>query len=319
MPTSTRARATADTGRRLAAAAVATLLLLSLWPVPADAATSVSRQVCKASSGLNVRTGPSTAYRVVGTLKNGTKVSGVVTNGWIRFTSGTYAGRHSSASYLCALPRGVRTVNAPGTSVPYTRSKQVMVADRTAGSTGTHRGTWTRWEHRGTSVGWVKVSASTTARFGKYGVKEGTTRVAGDKTTPAGTYPVVFTFGTSRPSGTKTTYRKITSCSWWLGKDGIPTNEYNRWKERCGYTYPNAERMKTFSDRGLYRQGAVIGFNYYDPRTTSGKGSGSGIFLHWSPSNGYTAGCIGLTSLTELTNTVRWLDPAKKPTIVIKG
>lgn len=165
----------------------------------------------------------------------------------------------------------------------------------------------------------MKVSASTTARFGKYGVKSGATRVAGDMTTPSGTYPTVFTFGTSRPSGTRTTYRTITSCSWWLGKDGIPTGEYNRWKERCGYTYPNAERMRTFSDRGLYRQGVVIGFNYFDPRKTSGKGSGSGIFLHWSPSDGYTAGCIGLTSLTELTNTVKWLDPAKKPTIVIKG
>jgi L,D-peptidoglycan transpeptidase YkuD (ErfK/YbiS/YcfS/YnhG family) len=74
--------------------------------------------------------------------------------------------------------------------------------------------------------------------------------------------------------------------------------------------------MQSYLDRGLYEQGVVIGFNYDEP-ILRGRGSGAGIFLHFSRGN--TAGCVGLTSLRELTDTVRWLDPAANPVIVIKA
>lgn len=57
----------------------------------------------------------------------------------------------------------------------------------------------------------------------------------------------------------------------------------------------------------------VIGYNYDRPVY----GKGSGIFLHYATS--YTGGCVGLTSMTELTRTVQWLDPGKNPLIVIKA
>ena len=69
-------------------------------------------------------------------------------------------------------------------------------------------------------------------------------------------------------------------------------------------------------NRGLYVQGVVIGFNYERP-VLSGRGSGTGIFLHYSRGN--TAGCVGLTDLAELTETLRWLDPAADPVIVIQA
>lgn len=68
-------------------------------------------------------------------------------------------------------------------------------------------------------------------------------------------------------------------------------------------------------DDGQYRQGAVIDYNY-DPRIRRGYGSGAGIFLHYATR--YTAGCVGLNSMDELTRTVVWLDPQQNPRIVIR-
>ncbi|WP_260186147.1 hypothetical protein [Cutibacterium avidum] len=65
-----------------------------------------------------------------------------------------------------------------------------------------------------------------------------------------------------------------------------------------------------------YRQGVVLDYNYYSP-VRRGAGSGAGIFLHYATR--YTGGCVGINSHSELTATLRWLDPAKNPRIVIKA
>lgn len=197
-------------------------------------------------------------------------------------------------------------LTAPGTDVPHTVSRQVLVADHTGGL----RGTWARWEWRGEQ--WVKVGSAGRTTFGYGGLKPGAARVQGDGSTPTGTYPLRFAFGKADP-GTAMPYRTITRCSWWVGsREG----DYNRWRESCADPPRSGEHMLSYMNRGLYVQGVVIGFNYDRP-VLSGRGSGTGIFLHYSRGN--TAGCVGLTDLAELTETVRWLDPAANPVIVIKA
>lgn len=196
---------------------------------------------------------------------------------------------------------------APETSVPYTSSHQVMVATRTSG----YRGTYSRYEWRGVTTGWVRIGTSD-AFFGWGGVKPASSRVMGDGSTPSGTYTIPFTFGWAHP-GTKMLYRTVTNCSWWSSKPAT----YNRFVEQCGHNAGEHLRSYTSNSVGQYRQTAVIGFNYFDPRITSGKGSGSGIFLHYAEK--YTDGCVGIVNRAQMNATVIWLDPAKNPRIVISG
>jgi len=57
-------------------------------------------KVSTSSSSLNVRSGPGTKYKVIGTLAKGTACSGTVSNGWIKFSNGPYSGKYASATYL---------------------------------------------------------------------------------------------------------------------------------------------------------------------------------------------------------------------------
>lgn len=194
---------------------------------------------------------------------------------------------------------------APGTDLPYTMTQQVMIADRTSGS----RGTWARYEWQGPERGWVQVNLPATSRFGYGGVRQGDQRSEGDGSTPAGTYPILFTFGPADP-GARMPYRTVTPCSYWVGD--VRAADYNRWRESCSGPVAG-ERLADFTS-DLYRQAPVIGFNQNQVRT--GPGSGSAIFLHYATAS--TAGCVGLDSSAELTATIRWLDPAKAPVIVIR-
>lgn len=216
---------------------------------------------------------------------------------------------HPTSSTAPAAAR-VRLVNAPGTTINQTMSQQVMVADRTRGT----RGTWARWSWNGSR--WVRVNAPATAIFGKRGVVPAGRRVQGSNQTPAGQFPVLTAFGVGNP-GTRMPYRRITGCSWWISDPG--QRDYNRWRESCavrGRVAANSEHMASYARKGLYTQGAVIGYNYTRP-VRRGAGSGSGIFLHYARS--YTGGCVGLTSMAELRATIAWLDPAKRPMIAIKA
>lgn len=196
---------------------------------------------------------------------------------------------------------------APGTSISYRTAQQVMVADRTSGL----RGTYDRYEWRGTFDGWVKVG-SATASFGYGGLKPGTQRVEGDGSTPIGTYPIIETFGVSNP-GTKMRYHTIDNCSWWSGSGAT----YNRFVQQCGHN--SGEHLTDYTTNTVkqYLQTAAIGFNYYEQIRSPKPGSGGAIFLHYA--QGSTAGCVGVMNRTEMNSTVRWLDPSKHPTIVIKG
>ena len=83
-------------------AAVAAGLALAVPPssaatppgaVSAASTTVVSMRVLSSVTSLNVRTGPSSAYARVGSLTGGSLVLGVVNSGWLKISSGPYAGR----------------------------------------------------------------------------------------------------------------------------------------------------------------------------------------------------------------------------------
>lgn len=184
------------------------------------------------------------------------------------------------------------------------------MADRTSGS----HGTWARYEWRGPARGWVKVSAAGVGSvFGSNGVVPASQRRQGTNTTPAGTFGLVYAFGVGNP-GTRLPYRTVTSCSWWIGDPA--QRDYNRWRQDCSALSKTDNEHLADHTSSLYRQAAVIDYNYYSP-IHRGPGSGSGIFLHYARS--YTAGCVAINSHSELTATLRWLDPAKHPRIVVKA
>lgn len=199
---------------------------------------------------------------------------------------------------------------APGTSVAADVSQQVMVADRTSGT----RGTWARYQWRGSAKGWIKVSSSGVGSvFGQGGVVPSGRRRQGTRTTPAGTFGVVSAFGVGNP-GTKLSYRTIGPCSWWI--EDPSQRDYNRWREDCSHlSTSDNERLADYAG-SLYRQAAMLSYNYASP-TRHGAGSGAGIFLHYATR--YTGGCVAVNSHSELDATLRWLDPAQNPRIVIKA
>ncbi|HET6533119.1 MAG TPA: hypothetical protein VFH03_21230 [Actinoplanes sp.] len=88
-----------------------------------------------------------------------------------------------------------------------------------------------------------------------------------------------------------------------------------------------AERLAAYPTQ--YEYAAVIDFNRPDPKTVTWNATygeyvtswpvtvrrGSAIFLHIN-GKGSTAGCVSL-GRTDLLRVLKWLDPAKKPRIVM--
>lgn len=203
---------------------------------------------------------------------------------------------------------------APGTSVSSATSQQVMVVTHTSGTTAT----WARYQWTGT--GWVKVNGYASVATGVGGMTPGNRRVEGDHSTPIGTFGIVYEFGQGL-SGVRMPYRVVDACSWWIESPGQP--DYNRWRQDChltGQVATDSEHLMSYvtDATGEYRQAAVIAFNYAGTPIAYGPGSGSGIFLHYTPAGGATWGCVGLSSRSELIATLRWLDPAQHPVIVIR-
>ena len=103
-------------------------------------------------------------------------------------------------------------------------------------------------------------------------------------------------------------YRQITEDDFWV--NDASSEDYNRWiKGRPKST--SAERMKREDD--LYKYGVVIDYNV-NPII---KGRGSAIFLHiWGGQGRPTLGCVAMPE-EEVLRLLGWLDPAKKPLIIM--
>ncbi|WP_142289544.1 SH3 domain-containing protein [Gottfriedia luciferensis] len=247
---------------------------------------------------LNMRSGPGTSYKIVGTLKKGNSVTITGTSGnWFKITSGTKSGWVSS-SYIKKSPNtvSVATVNKMKT---LGTSKQLIIVS--ADNESTRNVLIETFEKSAT--GWKKLHTYSGV-IGKNGMISN--KHEGDYETPEGKYTITTAFGRYTNPGTKLTYRKITSDDVWV--DDSNSKLYNTWQlaSQNNGRWKSAENM----NRSLYDYGFVI--NYNEAKVP---GKGSAIFFHIAGTSGYTAGCTA-TSRTYVVSILKWLDPSKKPIII---
>lgn len=204
-----------------------------------------------------------------------------------------------------ALPRGIGRFEG---RIPAVTRQLVVVK---AAHTGT---TYSRVaRYRLTASGWHKVD-SWKARLGYGGLVKGNRRVQGTGTTPMGAYAMTEAFGRRADPGTGLPYHRLTSDDWWVQDRSSRYYNERRRASQGGFRvsssgYNGSEHLITYGRQ--YDYVAVIDFNRPDPKI----GRGSGIFLHVTKHRP-TAGCVAIPH-GAMQKVLRWLDPAKRPMIVI--
>ncbi len=161
------------------------------------------------------------------------------------------------------------------------------------------------------SDGWKRVSGFLGARIGRNGFNA--THREGDGTSPAGSFRLLSAFGRPANPGTLMQYRQVQPGDCWISDVQSPL--YNRWVSRSPCAAPNEDLYRTSS--GAYKYAVVTDYNW----TNTVKGAGSAIFLHrHSYVSGSitkpTSGCVSLKE-SDLLAVLRWLDPAKRPRIIM--
>jgi L,D-peptidoglycan transpeptidase YkuD (ErfK/YbiS/YcfS/YnhG family) len=154
---------------------------------------------------------------------------------------------------------------------------------------------------------WHLVFPAFTGSIGERGFAAIDEKREGDGKSPTGIFPLGIAFGYDPSVETKMPYRQATEDDFWV--DDANSEDYNRWVKG----EPKAtswEKMKRDDDQ--YKYGVVIEYNMH-PIV---KGKGSAIFLHvWKPGES-TLGCVAMSEEMIL-RIFGWLDPAKKPLIVM--
>ncbi|GIN86232.1 hypothetical protein J6TS2_26180 [Heyndrickxia sporothermodurans] len=224
------------------------------------------------ASTLNVRSGPSTKYKIVGTLFKNNKitVTGKTSNGWFRFTyknKNVYvSGNYVKKETVSALTNVAKTKTAKKTN------QIVTVVGKGSAATVEY------WSKNKTGK-WVRVF-TTKGHVGSKGVGKAS---ESDSRTPKGAYKLGFAFGTTNPK-TNMTFKRITKNSYWISNVNDP--KYNTWQERTKSSKLDEHLIKYPTQ---YKYAMVINYNTYQPK----KGAGSAIFLHVD--NGKpTAGCVSI-------------------------
>ena len=127
-------------------------------PAPAPAPGVPGTWYVATSPTANVRSGPSTSYRIVGTLAKGTQVNGTASNGWVKIVDGRYISLTTLTTTKPTTPPPAPAPGVPGTwwvsssvganirSGPSTSYAVVASAARGTKITGT------------ASNGWVKIA-----------------------------------------------------------------------------------------------------------------------------------------------------------------
>lgn len=131
----------------------------------------------------------------------------------------------------------------------------------------------------------------------------------GDGRTPSGLYPLEFVFGYAPSVITKMPYRQATEDDIWV--DDVNAPDYNTWVKRSDSKATSFEDMKLPTH--VYRHGIVVGYN----RNPIVKGFGSAIFVHiWREEGKTSGGCVSFDE-DQLVKIIGWLDPARKPMILM--
>jgi L,D-peptidoglycan transpeptidase YkuD (ErfK/YbiS/YcfS/YnhG family) len=181
---------------------------------------------------------------------------------------------------------------------------------------------------RGTDGRWRQVFATMTARTGHGGWAWASRRVRDTGQTPAGTFTITRAFGVRADPGTRLPYRKVDRNDHWTG-DSRDARTYNLFQPSASpdrtWRTSRSERLAAYPRQ--YAYAAVIDFNtpggvrwdarrrQYTAAEPADTRRGSAIFLHASGS-GSTAGCVSV-SRANTARLLRWLDPAKRPRIVM--
>ena len=174
---------------------------------------------------------------------------------------------------------------------------------------------------------WVAVMTDVPAFVGARGIVPGASRRQGTNTTPAGTYAITSGFGRKSNPGTSLPYVKVDQDDAWTYNPKVP-GTYNvfqtapvKWASYGRYV----ERLWKMGRQ--YNYVAVLDYNLPDGTiTTDARGirrtdepantrAGGGIFLHVSKGEP-TAGCISISE-GSMRRVMDWLDPERKPVIVI--
>lgn len=255
---------------------------------------------------LNVRSGSSTKYKVIGSVKKGTKltVQKKESNGWYKidfkgktgYVSGTYvkAATSSSVSSKSSIEDTVNNMKTLG------KAQQLILV--TSSNASSKTATIRTFEK--TNGKWKQVQ-SMTGVLGKNGMTDKMSE--GSQASPTGKYTIGTAFGRGANPGTKLPYRKITSDDVWV--DDPASSLYNTWQKasKNNGRWKSAEKMNIPE----YDLGFVINYNTKNPVA----GKGSAIFFHVAGKYGYTAGCTA-TSKANVTTVLKWLSPDKNPVII---
>jgi L,D-peptidoglycan transpeptidase YkuD (ErfK/YbiS/YcfS/YnhG family) len=177
---------------------------------------------------------------------------------------------------------------------------------------------------------WSAKFAAMAARNGYGGWVAASSRVQNTGTTPKGTFAVTDAFGLKANPGTRMKYRLLNSNDYWVG-DSRDAKTYNLFQTSApaSRTWRKSQSEHLADYPTQYEYAAVIDFNRpaasslvydtvrYQWYTTKPVNTtrGSAIFLHVNGA-GSTAGCVSLRR-TDLISVLKWLDPAKKPRIVM--
>lgn len=251
------------------------------------------------ASTLNVRTGPSTKYKVVIAVKKNQSVKVTQSKGsWSRVTIGKKTGWVSNKYLSTKKPATPKPKNlAVGLKTVGKNRQLILVTSNGYNTASADIHTYEK-NSRGT---WVQV-LSTKGHIGKYGFT--TNMREGEAKSPIGKYTIGTAFGQKGNPGTKLPFRSITSDDVWVDDPKSPL--YNTWQSRkkTKNRWKSAENMKIKA----YTYGFVI--NYNTKRTPY---KGSAIFFHIG--NSYTLGCTA-TSEANVKSILKWLDPAKNPVII---
>ncbi|MCH5642114.1 MULTISPECIES: L,D-transpeptidase [unclassified Gordonia (in: high G+C Gram-positive bacteria)] len=156
---------------------------------------------------------------------------------------------------------------------------------------------------RGSDKSWKPVIGPTKAFLGSLGMGEPKDNVY---RTPKGNFALDQAFGRQVNPGTKMPYFKTDAQDWWDSNMKSPT--YN--------THVRSVNGPGGDSENLYKVGAMYDYAVniaHNPQRTPGKASA--IFLHVTD-NQPTMGCVAIER-EMMKKTLVWLDPAKKPRIVI--
>ena len=234
-----------------------------------------------------------------------------------------------AAGVVLALGADAATVPAyDPTRLTHVGDAQQLVV--VAGVSRTSTYATARVYQKGTDGKWAMKLWAMPARTGWAGWAPAATRVQNSGTTPRGTFSITTAFGLKANPGTKISYKHVEAWDYWVGDQQDPRT-YNLYQPYASaqrsWRTSQAERLGAYPTQ--YEYAAVIDFNRpaastvkwnytyneYATSTPVNVKLGSAIFLHINGA-GSTGGCVSLRR-ADLITVLKWLDPAKKPRIVM--